>query len=540
MARRIETEITGDSSRFVSAAEDAGASSTDLMSTWDRLQQSVDDLGESMDTLSEKIEPSGAAMEAADAFGNMERVLIGVNDNLGVMAEQFGISLGPMQEWVAAGANVAGGMEGIIGGGAELVAQFRNIAPGLAPAIAATWAHVTALTAQAVAMIAANWPILAIIAAVALLAGGIILLVQHWDTITQKIPILGEAVDAVVGVVTGATTALTGAFQAVLDFVSNNWREIAPLIALPFAPLILLATDGFGVRTALINFATAVPREVGEAIGDVTSTLSEKGRALIQGMLDGMGEVFLKVWNYTVAIPGEIVSAIGDVATLLWNVGAALVQGLFDGIVATFDAGIDNVKSKLDPRNWDYPGRSPFLDAMEHTGLDAGRLFMAGIARGIEENSDAVRGTYGRTLEALGANGLPTAGGLPLRDDNPYAGMSTTPNLETGYMLGSDGKWYLNEAAMPKGVTGASTTPSGYIPSYVGADQTRALATAPKVGDTFNGMVWTGSYWSQAGARMLAPGEYTGYLPAAPQVIRLELDGQVLAEVVNQHNGRAY
>jgi hypothetical protein len=50
----------------------------------------------------------------------------------------------------------------------------------------ATWAQVVALTAQAVAMIAAYWPILLIIVAIAAVVAVVILVVQHWDFLKAK------------------------------------------------------------------------------------------------------------------------------------------------------------------------------------------------------------------------------------------------------------------------------------------------------------------------------------------------------------------
>src|SRR5690606_1220975 len=58
----------------------------------------------------------------------------------------------------------------------------------------------------------------------------------------------GAAKDFVVGVAGEISERLTGAFNAVLDFGRDNWPEIVTLISGPFAPLVALATDAFGVR----------------------------------------------------------------------------------------------------------------------------------------------------------------------------------------------------------------------------------------------------------------------------------------------------
>ena len=50
----------------------------------------------------------------------------------------------------------------------------------------ATWAQVVALAAQAVALIAATWPILLIIIALAAVVAAVVLVIQHWDFLKAK------------------------------------------------------------------------------------------------------------------------------------------------------------------------------------------------------------------------------------------------------------------------------------------------------------------------------------------------------------------
>ena len=49
------------------------------------------------------------------------------------------------------------------------------------------------------------------------------------------------------------TETLPEAFEDVLSWVKKHWPEIAVFISGPFAPLVLLATDAFGIRSALIG-----------------------------------------------------------------------------------------------------------------------------------------------------------------------------------------------------------------------------------------------------------------------------------------------
>jgi hypothetical protein len=568
--RKIETEITGDASSFTRAAGDAAQASDELRSTWDQLQDEQSELARSIDNLAEKVDDLDGVSEAADAFGNMERVLNGVNDGLTVMAEQFGVNIGPMGEYVGAAAQVAGGMEGIIAGGSELVGQVGRFAPALAPAIAGTWGYVAALTAQAAAFIAANAPMIAIIATIALVAAGVILLITHWDTINEKVPILGQTVTAVVGVVTPAFDLVVGAFQKVLDFVSNNWPIIASLVLLPFAPIILVATDAFGIRSAALEGFEAIGGFFRSNWPELVALIALPFAPLVLLATDGFG-VRSKLIDVMTNLPGDILSALGDLSGVLLNAGYELINGLWDGVKGQFASFMADFRSMISS----IPGEAKGLlkifspsEVMAEIGEEIARGLIAGIERATPELDPSIAGLVGEIKENMDGrivawiNGLGDDVRMQLKgvlegiDFGSY-GLTLYEDMSVGsgykpsaaymaeggsYVMGSDGRWYESEAAMPAGVTGASSTPSGNIASYIGADQTRALPTAPKVGDTFNGMVWTGSYWSQGGAGYI-PTDYTGYTGGnASPVIQtvVMLDGAVIAEAVNKENGRAY
>jgi Flp pilus assembly pilin Flp len=115
--------------------------------------------------------------------------------------------------------------------------------------------------------------------------------------------------DIVLGVWSAVTTAtqtfvdfftvtVPGAFQAVKDWVTQRWPEIATLISGPFAPLVALATNGFGVRDNIIG-----------AFKGVKDWMSDKFNA-VQGLVTAP---FTDAWNVINNIPGNIKTAFGKV-----------------------------------------------------------------------------------------------------------------------------------------------------------------------------------------------------------------------------------
>lgn len=268
------------------------------------VERGLDDVKDSAEKAAKEVGEVGSKLyDTAEAGGNAEQALRGSSDIMVFMGEQFGIQLGPMQQWSAALADVGGGVEAILKGGPAFIAQMGAWAT-------ATWAQVTALYAQATAFIVANAPIIAIIAGIALLAAGIVLLITHWDTITEKVPILGQAFDAAKTVVLDVKDKVVGAFQAVVDFLRDHWPKIAVLISGPFAPIVLLATDAFGVRSALVGAAQGMIDKFEDFMkfieglpGRATTAATALGSAIIEGLKSGIGAVG--------GIAADIASAVG-------------------------------------------------------------------------------------------------------------------------------------------------------------------------------------------------------------------------------------
>lgn len=129
---------------------------------------------------------------------------------------------------------------------------------------------------------------------------------EHWPEIATILsgpfaPIVLLATDAF-----GVRSALTGAFNAVLDFGKDHWPEIATLISGPFAPIVLLATDAFGVRSKLLGALTEMKDKVSGWIGDIVQFFKD--------------------------LPGKILGALGSLGDLLWDKGRDLIQGFIDGM----------------------------------------------------------------------------------------------------------------------------------------------------------------------------------------------------------------
>jgi hypothetical protein len=409
-------DASGELDNFTDSAKKADKSAADMETTFDKLQRGVDEMGNKLEDVSQKIKRDDIAAQVADSFGNTERVLIGVSDQLGVLEEKFGLPVGPAREWAQAGADVAGGMEGIIAGGSGLIKTFGPMLSGIGTQIAATWAHVAALTAQAAAMLVAYAPIILVIAGIALLAAGIYLLVKHWDTITEKVPILGTALEKVQDIVLKAKDLMIGAFNNVVDFLKDNWPIVASLIFLPFAPLILLATDAFGIRSALVDAFEAVLGFMTDHWREIAGLISLPFAPLILLATDGFGirskliEAFTAVLDFLIEWGGKVVAFFGGFVTSVtealgdwYDKGKRLITGFIDGILsmggAVYNAA-KNIGNKAFEGVKDGAGKL-WPGSPSQAGIDVGYYFADGIRVGMDAGLplvDLATDNIGRTI----------------------------------------------------------------------------------------------------------------------------------------------
>lgn len=394
----------------------------DLESGGKRVEQSYDAIAQSLKGIEEAAKRTadatenlaigaGVATATADSFGNLERVLLGVSDNMSVMAEQFGISLGPAQEWVAAGAGVAGGMEAVIAGAMGLIESLPKMVTSMVPVIASTWAHVTALMAQAAAFIVANAPIIAMIAAIALLAAGVVLLVQHWDTVVQKVPALGvalEAVKEVVAVVLGwIESDFAPGFMKIASVISDTISQAVAIVEAAFPPIwtgiieptLKILWEGvelyFGLVKTFIDTTLGVIHGLflvfkGLFTGDWD--LAWQGvKKIVESLWDGIREVFRKGLQALRDIIPEFLTIGQQFGGFLWE---GMKWGI-NGLLAAVESGLNWVlgaaasslrkfKNLMDKA----PGANPFGDALNAAigalddGVSLPRLALGGIVNG--------------------------------------------------------------------------------------------------------------------------------------------------------------
>ena len=280
-------------------------------------------------------------------------------------------------------------------------------------------------------------PIVLVIVAIAALVAAIIIAYKNWDTITAAVKDFADVVrdyvvgavvaakdkiveiftamkDAVVGAVVAAKDKLVEIFtaikdktidavQIILDFVKEYWPEIVTLLSGPFYPLVLLATDAFGIRTALIDAFTATWEAVVGAAVAAKDKLVEIFTAMKNAVIEAAGAIKDKTIDAVQAILDFVTQYWPEIVTLFSGPFLPLVllatdafgirTALIDAFSATWDAVKAGTQAALDAivgMLQAAPGA--FLAAATALGAAIKQGFIAGVQGIAEKLGDVLRG----------------------------------------------------------------------------------------------------------------------------------------------------
>lgn len=264
------------------------------------------------------------------------------------------------------------------------VAIGVGLVVALSVAIPMVIAYAVAWAAAAIAVIAANLPLIAIIATIALLAAGVVLLIQHWDTITEKFPILGTIADEVKAVLMTFADWITGTFvPAVKDiyetvskvvtdtiaFVRDHWDEIRAIIEPALNQLKLIVETVWKAIQIYIETTIGIIRGVIDVVmglltGDwdrawggvkqIAQSAWDGIKALVQLAIDSIDTTIKNVLEMIKASWELAWTALKSAASNAWSAiqGAVegpvnYVKGLIDGLVGKVDWAIGRINDLL-------------------------------------------------------------------------------------------------------------------------------------------------------------------------------------------------
>lgn len=228
---------------------------------------------------------------------------------------------------------------------------------------------------------AAN-PAVLIVAAVAALAGALVLAYRKSETFRNIVDAIGRfftdtlwpILQDVFGFLRDNVPPI---IQAVIDFFTDLWHIIRDDIIPVIQRIIEVAREvleGIGeVIGEIIEFFTGLGETILQLVTDAATWLYDVGKAVLQGLLDGITWVWDNLVKPYLELHQKILLAVGDLLGTLYDKGKDLLQGLMNGVVWIWDNVI-----------------SPWLDISRKVKDTIGDLTMALFGKGL----DLLRGLW--------------------------------------------------------------------------------------------------------------------------------------------------
>jgi TP901 family phage tail tape measure protein len=303
---------------------------------------------EGWDDMSDKIGKAGAAQELAAAkMKGLRGAQEALNSTLDTLAITFGMVLLP---YVTRATQELNKMVAVMAEHKTAVMVLTGVLLTLSATVLAAWTitklHAAAVLVQTAAVAAwsaattiataAQWLLNAALEAnpiglvvLALVALGAALVVAWQKSETFR--------DIVKGALRGVEVVaedLRLAFVKVKNWMADNWPLIATIISGPFAPLVALATNAFGVRSALVDSFVAIKTHTKDLVDDIVGfwadlpgRVADAVRGKADELWDGVRHIFDK-------LPGFIRDALGihSPSRVFVEIGEAIIAGAIKGI----------------------------------------------------------------------------------------------------------------------------------------------------------------------------------------------------------------
>ena len=236
-------------------------------------------------------------------------------------------------------------------GGAAVAASVGMKIYSVASSIAAgaTTAFSTAMGFLNAVFVASpiGWIVLAIVAAIGLLVGIIVVCVKHWDSISAALKKFGEAA---LNILSTVWNAITGFFSRIPQFLSDVWDAITGFFTNMYHAVMKFL---FGYNAAAMEeFVAQMIEKIGaffagiwESITSFFSGLWESLSAFFVMVGEGIAGFFTGIWEKITGAFTAVIESIGTFFGTIWE----KVTGFFAMIGATVAGWVESLKAKLQP-----------------------------------------------------------------------------------------------------------------------------------------------------------------------------------------------
>lgn len=216
---------------------------------------------------------------------------------------------------------------------------------------------VTVLTAeQAAAQTGLNYAMRAnvigiVVTALAALVAALVIAWKNSETFRDIVTATFDRVKAAgMAIAEFVTKRIPEAFQAVKSWMSANWPAIATIISGPFAPLVALATNAFGIRSRFMSAMTTARNWARDRINDIVAFMralpgrlvglaASAGTAILNGLGQGLSSLGSRLVSWILTPVRAVIRKVNGV------IGA--INGALTFSIDTHIPGVGKVGSSV-------------------------------------------------------------------------------------------------------------------------------------------------------------------------------------------------
>jgi TP901 family phage tail tape measure protein len=220
---------------------------------------------------------------------------------------------------------------------------------------------------------------------------------------------VADAASAVASAASGIWQSISAAFGRALDWLRSNWPEVATIVSGPFAPIVALATDAFGIRTALVNALSGLA-------GQVAGLASGIGTSIVSGITGGVGDAAGSVVSAMSAVVSAVSGAVGRASSAATAIGTGIVSGVkggVAGVVGWLASQVGALVSAVSGAVGAATGAATRWGAGVLSGIRSGLADLVGlVTRSISTAVAAVTGAIGTAASAAARLGAGILSGI--------------------------------------------------------------------------------------------------------------------------------
>lgn len=378
----------------------------------------------------------GAALEAAKKQATMDLIMQKSAVTAGNFAKESDTAAGAQQRsaaaWEDASAKLGEQLLPIMTAVATKVSELSTwigqntglvtglaIGVGVLAAAIGVWSVVQGILNLVMLASPITWVILGIIALIA----AVVALVMNWQTVVTFITaIWGGFIGWITGVIGGFVGFWNASWAAVGQFISDVWNNIVSWVTGAFNNVWSTISSILGTIQGIWNSAWSA---VGAKIGEVW-----------EGIKTGVSDGINNVVTFVTGLKDKVLSAVAGAATWLVDSGKSLIQGFLDGI-GQIDIGgaIGGVLQSIRDFFPFSPAKKGPFSGRGYTTY-SGAALAGDFAKGIGSQESLVSSAASSLMSAASLSGmrapglaavssgsaLAGAGGSPIYVQNPFTG----------------------------------------------------------------------------------------------------------------------